>query len=142
MAWRVWVEPELVRRWWGPRHFTSPVAIMDFREGGRSLVSMQAPPEMGGQVYYSIWKYVRIVQHVSIEFIQSLADADGQLINPTAVGMPADFPRDVRTVVTFRALSATETEMTITEYAEFGSISHFAQLGLEQSMEKIAAIFS
>ncbi|MBS1594002.1 MAG: SRPBCC domain-containing protein [Bacteroidetes bacterium] len=142
MAWRVWVEPELVKRWWGPRHFTSPVAIMDFREGGRSLVSMQAPPEMGGQVYYSIWEYVRIVQHVSIEFIQSLADTDGQLIDPTTVGMPADFPRDVRTVVTFRALSATETEMTITEYAEFGSISHFAQLGLEQSMEKIAAIFS
>jgi uncharacterized protein YndB with AHSA1/START domain len=141
MVWRVWVDPELVKRWWGPKYFTSPVAKMDFREGGRSIVSMQAPKEMGGQEFYSVWHYVKITPLSTIEFIQSLSDEDGNKIAPTTVGMPPDFPADVRTVVTFKAIAEGKTEMTVTEYAEFGSISNFAQIGLEQSMEKMAGIF-
>lgn len=142
MVWQVWVDPELVKRWWGPKHFTSPVANIDFREGGRSIVSMQAPKEMGGQEFYSVWNYVKIIPLQTIEFIQSLCDEDGNKIDPMKVGMPADFPRDIRTVVTFRQQSGGNTEMTVTEYAEFGTISNFAQIGLEQSLEKMAAIFS
>jgi len=32
--------------------------------------------------------------------------------------------------------------MTVIEYADFGTISNFAQIGLEQSVEKMDAIFS
>ncbi|HEY1409853.1 MAG TPA: SRPBCC domain-containing protein, partial [Promineifilum sp.] len=37
-VWRAWVEPDLVKRWWGPHGFTAPLAEIDFREGGVSLV--------------------------------------------------------------------------------------------------------
>lgn len=141
MVWKVWTDPELVKRWWGPKHFSSPVAKIDFREGGKSLVSMLAPKEMGGQEWYSIWEYVKIIPLKTIEFIQSLSDKNGNKTNPTKVGMPSDFPEDIRTVVTFRELGNNQTEMTVTEYAEFGKISSFAQIGLEQSVEKMVAIF-
>lgn len=141
MVWKVWTEPELVKRWWGPKHFTSPVARIEFREGGTSLVSMQAPKEMGEQEFYSIWQYVKIIPLQSIEFIQSLCDEEGNKIDPVKVGMPADFPRDIRTIVTFKEVRKDITEMTVTEYADFGTISSFAQMGLEQSLEKMAAIF-
>lgn len=141
MLWKVWTDPELVKRWWGPKYFTSPMAKIDFREGGKSIVCMKAPKEMGGQAFYSLWVYVTIVPLKTIEFIQSLSDKDGNKIEPEIVGMPADFPRDIRTIVTFRQVANHETEMTVTEYADFGTISNFAQLGLEQSFEKIAAIF-
>ena len=141
MVWKVWVEPELVKRWWGPKQFTSPVAKMDFREGGTSLVSMQAPKEMGGQVFYSVWFYVKIIPNKSIEFIQCLSDHQGNKVDPATVGMPADFPKDIRTLVSFNELSDNKTEMTVTEDAEFGTISNFAQIGLEQSMDKMLSIF-
>ena len=141
MVWKVWTDPELVKRWWGPKHFTSPVAKIDFREGGKSLVSMLAPEQMGGQEWYSIWIYVKIIPYKTIEFIQSLSDKDGNKTDPVKVGMPSDFPIDIRTVVTFTELGNSKTEMTVTEYAEFGTISNFAQIGLEQSLEKMAAIF-
>jgi uncharacterized protein YndB with AHSA1/START domain len=141
MVWKVWTDPELVKRWWGPKHFSSPVAKIDFREGGKSIVSMKAPKEMGGQEFFSVWLYVKIIPLKTIEFIQSLSDEDGNKIDPTKVGMPSDFPIDVRTVVAFNTLGNSQTEMTVTEYAEFGTISNFAQIGLEQSMEKMAAIF-
>ena len=141
MVWKVWTDPDLVKRWWGPKHFTSPLVKLDFREGGRSLVSMKAPKEMGGQEFYSIWEYVSIIPFNSIEFIQSLSDKDGNKTDPTKLGMPPDFPLDIRTVVTFREVPRSKTEMTVTEYADFGTISNFAQIGLEQSLDKIVAIF-
>lgn len=141
MVWSVWTDPELVKRWWGPKHFISPVAKIDFRVGGKSLVSMQAPKEMGGQQFYSIWEYVEINPLRTIEFIQNLADESGHKITPVEVGMPADFPLDIRTVVIFKEVGKDQTEMTVIEYAKFGSISNFAQIGLEESLEKIDAIF-
>jgi len=141
MVWSVWVDPELVKRWWGPKHFSSLVAKIDFREGGKSLVSMQAPKEMGGQEFYSIWEYVKIIPLKTIEFIQNLADEDGNKIDPTKSGMPPDFPLDIKTVVTFTEMASGKTEMTVTEYANFGTISNFAQIGLEQSLDKMDAIF-
>ena len=142
MVWQVWTDPELVKRWWGPKHFTSPVAKIDFREGGKSIVSMQAPKEMGGQEFYSVWEYIKIIPLQTIEFVQSLSDEHGNKTDPTKVGMPADFPLDILTVVTFKKVTTSETEMTVTEYADFGTISDFAQIGLEQSLDKMAAIFS
>jgi len=142
MVWQVWVEPELVKRWWGPKHFVSPVAKIDFRVGGKSIVSMKAPEEMGGQEFYSIWEYVKIIPLKTIEFIQNLSDKDGNKTDPTKLGMPPDFPIDIRTVVIFKEVANSKTEMTVTEYAEFGTISNFAQIGLEQSMDKMVTIFN
>ena len=142
MVWKVWTDPELVKRWWGPKYFISPLAKIDFREGGKSIVSMKAPKEMGDQEFYSIWEYVKIIPLKTIEFIQNLSDKDGNKTHPTKLGMPPDFPMDIKTVVTFREIANSKTEMTVTEYADFGSMSNFAQLGLEQSLDKMVAIFS
>ena len=103
---------------------------------------MKAPKEMGDQEFYSVWVYVKIIPLKTIEFIQSLSDKDGNKTDPTKVGMPADFPIDIQTVVTFKEVGTNKTEMTVTEYADFGSISNFAQLGLEQSMDKMLTIFN
>ena len=142
MVWKVWTDPELVKRWWGPKHFTAPVAEIDFRVGGKSLVSMRAPQEFGGQEHYSIWEYVEIIEHISIEFIQRISNENGEPIPPATVGLPEDFPLAVNTLVTFKIIDSNKTEMRIMEQAEFGSISNFAQLGLEQTIEKIVAIFN
>ena len=77
----------------------------------------------------------------SIEFVQNLADKDGNKMPPTKVGMPPDFPEDIRTVVLFKKLGANQTEMTVTEYADMGQMAEFAKMGLEQSLDKIGVIF-
>lgn len=141
LVWKLWKDPELVKRWWGPKHFIAPVAKIDFREGGKSIVSMLAPEKMGGQEFYSVWQYVKIRELKSIEFIQSLSDEHGIKCDPVKLGMPPDFPADIKTLVTFKTLNTGMTEMTVIEQADFGTISNFAQIGLEQSMDKMTAIF-
>ncbi|HTQ63428.1 MAG TPA: SRPBCC domain-containing protein [Puia sp.] len=141
-VWKMWTEPEYVMQWWGPDKFTCPLADIHFKEGETSLVCMKAPDEFGGQASYSIWAYTKIILHQHIEFIQNLADENGIKQKPTALGMPPDFPEDIRTVVTFKVIGTDKTEMTVTEYADFGQITHFAKLGLEQSLAKAALIIS
>jgi len=141
LVWKAWTDPEYVMRWWGPDHFTSPSAKMDFREGGTSLVCMRAPEDFGGQDMYSTWVYQKIVQLERIEFIQNLADKDGNLIDPLKIGMPPDFPHDTLTVVIFQDLGNGKTEMTVTEYnmpAADTEMGKNAELGLNQSLDKMA----
>ena len=120
-VWKAWVEPEVIMQWWGPEGFTSPSARMDFRERGTSLVCMRAPKEFGGQDMYSTWEYRKIVPMERIEYIHNLADKDGNKIDPTSIGMPADFPQDLRNRVTFKDVGDAKTELTVTEYDWTGS---------------------
>lgn len=145
LVWKAWTEPEHVMQWWGPDYFTSPSAKIDFREGGTSLVCMRAPKEFGGQDMYSTWAHKKIVPLERIEFIQNLADKDGNLVDPVKMGLPPDFPRDTRTVVTFKDLGNGKTEMTLTEYdmpAADSEMGKNAEIGLNQSLDKMAASFA
>ena len=140
LVWKAWTEPEYVMKWWGPDYFTSPSAKIDFREGGTSLVCMHAPQDFGGQDMYSTWVYQKIIPMERIEFIQNLADKDGNQIDPAQIGMPPEFPRDMRTVVTFTDLGNGKTEMTVTEYnmpTADTELGKNAELGLNQSLDKM-----
>jgi uncharacterized protein YndB with AHSA1/START domain len=141
-VWKTWTEAELVKRWWGPDIFTCPLARMDVREGGISLVAMRAPQQMGGADIFSIWAYKKVVPHQRLEFIQNLADANGNKMDPSALGMPPDFPEDILTVVVLKDLGNGSTEITVTEHADMGQMTKFAQMGLEQSIDKMGKIFT
>ncbi len=145
LVWKAWTDPEYIMRWWGPDYFTSPSAKIDFREGGTSLVCMRAPQDFGGMDMYSTWVYQKIVPMQQIEFIQNLADENGDLIDPAVFGMPPEFPHDTRTVVTFKDIGNGKTEMTVTQYgmpAPDTEMGKNAELGLNQSLNKMVAIFA
>ncbi len=139
-VWRAWSDPEYVKQWWGPHGFTAPVAEMDFREGGTSLVCMSSP-EYGDQ--YSTWHYRRIAPLSHIEYVHHLADEAGAAADPTDLGMPADFPQGQRHLVTFTSLDDGRTELTVTEYEwSVGQMMEYSKIGLEQCLDKMAAILS
>ena len=108
-VWKAWTDPEQVKLWWGPDHFTCPSAKIDFREGGTSLVCMRAPKEFGGQDMFSTWAYTKISPMTSFEYIPNLADKDGKKTDPVKLGLPADFPMDQRHKVAFKDLGNGKT---------------------------------
>jgi uncharacterized protein YndB with AHSA1/START domain len=118
---------------------------MDVREGGTSIVCMRAPKEYGGQDMFSAWNYRKIVPMKSLEFIQHMADKDGNRVDPKTLGLPPDFPGDTRTVVTFEALSGEETRMVVSQFdmpAADSELGKNAEIGLNQSVDKMKAIFA
>ena len=142
LVWRAWTDPEHVKLWWGPDRFTCPSAMIDFREGGTSLVCMRAPKEFGGQDMYSTWAYTKITPKKSFEYIHNLADKDGNKADPLKLGLPADFPKDQRHTVTFKDLGNGKTEMTVVEYGwTVGKMLELSEMGLGQCLDKMAASF-
>ena len=58
LVWKAWAEPELARKWWGPRGFTAPVVELDERPGGKWRALMIGPD---GTEYWQHGVYREIV---------------------------------------------------------------------------------
>ena len=63
-VYRAWTEPDLLRQWFAPLPWTTPVAELDLRPGGANLIIMRSPqgedfPNHG--VYLDVVKNERLV---------------------------------------------------------------------------------
>lgn len=142
-VWKAWTDPEYVVRWWGPTGFTSPSCKIDFREGGKFVFHMRAPKEFqGGQDFYTSGVYKKIVPLKLIEFSQGLSDKDGNRVDPTSMGMPADFPKEIPSALAFKRVGE-KTELTATEYGwAVGQMREMSEAGLSQCLDKLAAVLA
>jgi uncharacterized protein YndB with AHSA1/START domain len=137
LVWQAWTEPGLVRRWWGPHGFTSPLARMDVRPGGTSLVCMRSPD---GHDLYNTWTYGTVRPAERLEFVLRFSDETGAPHDPASLGLPPGIPAEVPHVVTFRAVDERTTELTVTEHGyTVEATRDGSRVGLEQCLEKMAA---
>jgi uncharacterized protein YndB with AHSA1/START domain len=138
LVWKAWTDPKYVVRWWGPKYYSSPECHIDLREGGRYVFAMRAPAEQGGGDSYTSGVFKKIIPLEWLEFTQGLSDREGNPIDPVSIGMPADFPAVIRTVVTFKA-KGNMTEITITEYDwPVSQMMVYSYAGMQQSIDKLA----
>ncbi len=142
-VWKAWTDPEFVMRWWGPTGFTSPSCKIDFREGGKFLFHMRAPKEFqGGQDFYTSGVYKKIVPMQLIEFSQGLSDKNGSRIDPTTMGMPPDFPKEIPSALAFKRVGD-KTELTVTEYGwAVGQMRDMSEAGMNECLDKLAAVLA
>jgi len=135
-VWRAWREESLVKQWWGPRRFTAPIAKMDFRVGGKSLVCMRSPD---GFEIYNTWTYTEIIPLERLSFIHHFSDKVGNSIDPSALGMPPGFPDSVPHVITLKAMGASKTEITVTESGyNNDQIVALSKAGMGECLDKMA----
>jgi uncharacterized protein YndB with AHSA1/START domain len=138
LVWKAWTEPERIKRWWGPQYWTSPSCQVDFREGGRFIFSMLAPQEQGGMEQFTSGVYTKIVPHERIEYVQYLSDQAGNKVDPALIGMPPDFPAEIRSTVTFRRIRPDMTELTVIEYDwPVSQMYVYSLAGLHQTIDKL-----
>ena len=139
LVWKAWTDPNYVMRWWGPTNFTSPTCKIDFREGGKFVFHMRAPKDFqGGQDFYTSGVYKKIVPLKLIEFSQGLSDKDGNRIDPSAMGMPSDFPKEIPGALAFKRVGD-KTELTVTEYGwSVGQMRDMSESGMNECLDKLA----
>ncbi|MFN8514237.1 MAG: SRPBCC domain-containing protein [Chloroflexia bacterium] len=98
LIFRVWTEPEHLRRWFGPLGSTLTVCTIDLRPGGiwhYCLRDSSGAETWGRAVYREIIPPERLV------FADSFSDAAGHLVEPTRYGMSPGYPGEVLVTVTF-----------------------------------------
>jgi uncharacterized protein YndB with AHSA1/START domain len=143
VVWAAWTVSELIRRWWGPEGFTCPLARMDVRAGGVSLLAMQAPQQYGAGQTYNTWSYSVVEPMARLEYIMRFADPSGTTISPADAGIPPGVPDAVPHVVTFTPRADGGTELSITE-SGYTTVQarDMSQAGLDQCLDKLAVALS
>ena len=140
LVWKAWTDPEMVKRWWGPRDYTAPVAEIDFRVGGKSLNCMRSSE---GQEIWSVGTYREIVPMERFVTTDSFADADGNVVPATHYGMPEDIPLEMLLTVEFEDLGDGRTKMTLRhEGLPAGEMKEGAGAGWNESFDKLAELLA
>jgi uncharacterized protein YndB with AHSA1/START domain len=138
LVWKAWTDPELAKKWWGPRGFTAPLAEIDFRVGGKSLLAMQSPDFNEGRPIYSTGVYKEIIPMERIVTTDCFADESGNVVPATHYGMGEDIPLEMLITVTFEDLGD-RTKMTLRhEGLPAGEMIEGAGQGWNESFDKLA----
>ncbi len=133
LIWQMWTQPEHFKKWYGPKGFTVPVADMDMRVGGKRLVCMASPD--GSMKMWTTGEYTEIVPNERLVYTESPADENGNVVSPSAMGMPDGYPATTEVTVLLEDLGG-RTKMVMT-HAGVPSDSG-ANTGWEQAFDKLA----
>jgi uncharacterized protein YndB with AHSA1/START domain len=82
-VYRCWTEPELMKQWFTPRPYTTPVVETDVRAGGASLIVMQ---DEAGNQYPNRGVYLEVVPNRKIVFTDAFTSAWMPSAKPFFVG--------------------------------------------------------
>jgi len=134
-VWNAWKDPELFKRWWGGKDFTSPVSIIDFRIGGKILYSMRGPD---GKDIWGTGMYKEIVPMEKIVVTDSFADEKGKIVPASYYGMPGAWTEELTDTVTFENIDG-KTMLTIKAPGIPDESSEDAEQGWMQSLDKLDA---
>jgi uncharacterized protein YndB with AHSA1/START domain len=133
LIWQMWTDPEHFKNWYGPKGFTVPVADMDMRVGGTRLICMASPD--GSMKMWTTGEYTEIVANKRLVYTESPADENGNVVSPSAMGMPDGYPATTEVTVLLVDLGG-RTKMVMTHSgvpADSG-----AGGGWEQAFDKLA----
>jgi uncharacterized protein YndB with AHSA1/START domain len=133
LIWQMWTVPEQFKKWYGPTGFSVPVAEMDVRVGGKHLICMASPD--GSMKMWTTGEYVDIVPNERLVYTDSPADENGNVVSPSAMGMPEGYPATTEVTVVLEELGE-RTKMVMTH------VGHPAKSGAgggwEQAFDKLA----
>ena len=72
MVWRCWTEPELIKQWFTPRPWTTPVVEIDLRPGGSSYMLFRGPD---GEEVPNRGIYLEVVPQRRLVFTDAYVEA-------------------------------------------------------------------
>ncbi len=136
-VWDAWTNPEMVKKWWGPKSFTAPSIKIDFRVGGKYLYAMHGPA--GTQWDKDMWtmgEYKEIVPMQKIVATDNFADKDGNVVSAKQYGMSREFP-ELTLTVTFEEQDG-KTKLTLRHEGFPVGDEVGAEQGWNQSLDKLA----
>ncbi len=114
LVWKAWTDPEMVKKWWGPKYFTAPSIKIDFKVGGKYIYCMRGPKgSEWDRDMYSAGIYKEIVPVKKLVVTDFFSDEHGNKIRATEMGMSPDMPDEMAVEVLFEDLENNKTKLSI-----------------------------
>jgi uncharacterized protein YndB with AHSA1/START domain len=92
VIWQMWTDPEHFKAWYGPDGAAIPVAKLDVRVGGERLVCMEMQSPNGPMQMWFSGEFRQVVENERLVYTESMADENGNVLAPSAMGMPEGHP--------------------------------------------------
>ncbi len=142
LVWKAWSDPELYKKWWGPKIFTCPVVNIDFRVGGKFLGCMLGMEgDFKGKEFWSTGTYKEIIPMEKIVVSDSFSDEKGNIVPSTHYGMEG-MPLEMQVTVMFEEMPDGKTKMTL-KHEGIKDINPKDKAGMDQgwneSFDKMAS---
>lgn len=133
-------EVEALNEWWGPAETNNSTISLDFRPGGIFHFKM----EKDGNVNYGRFLFGRIVPHHILEFTNSFADENANVIAaPFDISLPKAIFYSLffsdQNGVTVITLTGTPVEASLEEIEGFQAINESMQQGFGGTFDQLAA---
>jgi uncharacterized protein YndB with AHSA1/START domain len=136
-VWAMWTRSELFSQWYGPNGMTIPVAEMDVRPGGRRKICMDMKmPDRTMTMWFS-GEYIDVTEPTRLAYTESMCDADGNLIDPQTMGMPAGHPEVTEIIVELEDVGG-KTQLTLTHVGVLAGSRGAG--GWAQAIEKLVGL--
>lgn len=111
-VWKMWTDPELFKKWYGPKGMSVPTAEMDVVVGGTRKICMEmTSPERTMSMWF-IGVYKEISSPSRLVYTESICEEDGTIIPAQAMGMPEGHP-DITEVIVELSEADGKTTMTL-----------------------------
>lgn len=132
--------PEAFGQWWGPSGSQLSVVSFDFQPGGRTHYKMEG----NGHVMWGLFQYKNIQRADLLEFINSFADVEGNIITSP---FPMDFPLEVFNRITLEEKGGITTltiqghpiNATAAQIETYNSIKDNMEQGFEGTFDQLEA---
>ena len=112
-VWQLWTVAEQFQKWYGPQGATVPVAHMDVRVGGKRLICMEMRrPDRTMKMWFT-GEYREVLPTSRLVYTDSMADENGNVLSPQAMGMPKGHPETTEVIVELEDLGG-RTKMVMT----------------------------
>ena len=123
LVWRAWTEPELITQWFTPRPWTTPVAEVDLRPGGRFRTVMRSPE---GEENDNTGCFLEIVPNERLVYTDSFDDPN--------------LPGEMLTTVILKSVSC-GTDLSVTQEGIPEAIPvEMCYLGWQESLMQLATL--
>ncbi|NNC79201.1 MAG: SRPBCC domain-containing protein [Acidimicrobiales bacterium] len=113
LIWQMWADPEHFKAWYGPMGASIPVANMDVRVGGKRHICMEMETPNGQMQMWFVGEFTAVDPHSKLSYTDAMSDADGNVMSPESMGMPANHPESTEVIVELEEADG-GTKMTMT----------------------------
>lgn len=121
-VWRVWADPRLLERWWGPPTWPATVDRFDLKPGGDVRYHMTGPDgtKAGGW-----WAITEVDEPHHLEFDDGFADDAGE---------PVDLEDVTHAVVTLEESGSGTRMTTMSTFRTAAQLEILTDMGMEEGM--------
>jgi len=133
--WKYFTVPDLFKKWFGGKSFTTPYAKIDLRVGGKSIYCMRSAE---GQDIWGMGVFKEIHEPTRIVITDSFSDDKGNAVPGSDYGMEEDWPIELLITYTFEDLGNGKSRLTLLhEGLPVGQDTEMTTVGWKESFDKL-----